>query len=478
MNSAIIIAAVMEFLGAFLLGGNVASKIMKGIANADDFVDQPEILMYGMMCVVIGVAAWLIIATLYGLPVSTTHSCIGGIVGMAVVAKGFRSVKWIEVGQVALSWLVTPVLSAIISSIIFYFVRKIILHHQDPLNRAYISYPIIVGFTLALNLFLTLFKSSTLNIPLPWWGTALICICIGVVVGLVLQFTFMPYVKRKISREMELEKDELTVKDSTIEIEMVEKTSEVTITVQDEAKPEEVKPEEVKLEEAAEKTVDIEKAEVKVETVEVKKEEVVEVKKAPPKQNIHAELEDEKSKVYQMHKNAEVFDPNTEKLFTYLQILTAIFNSFAHGANDVANAIGPFAACIAIYNTGSATAEAKVYTFVLVLGGLGIVIGLGCLGYKVMASIGINMVKITPSRGFSIEIGSALVVLAGSALSFPLSTTHCKVGSTVGVGLVEGKNGVNWSLLYSVFAGWIVTIVICAVSTGLIFAFGVYGPSL
>ena len=104
--------------------------------------------------------------------------------------------------------------------------------------------------------------------------------------------------------------------------------------------------------------------------------------------------------------------------------------------------------------------------------------GLACLGYKVMASIGINMVKITPSRGFSIEIGSALVVLAGSALSFPLSTTHCKVGSTVGVGLVEGKNGVNWSLLYSVFAGWIVTIVICAVSTGLIFAFGVYGPSL
>ena len=106
----------MEFSGAFLLGGNVASKIMKGIANADDFADQPEVLMFGMMCVVIGVAAWLILATLYGLPVSTTHSCIGGIVGMAVVAKGMKSVKWVEVGKVALSWLITPVLSAILST--------------------------------------------------------------------------------------------------------------------------------------------------------------------------------------------------------------------------------------------------------------------------------------------------------------------------------------------------------------------------
>ena len=451
MNSAIVIAAIMEFSGAFLLGGNVASKIMKGIANADDFADQPEVLMFGMMCVVIGVAAWLILATLYGLPVSTTHSCIGGIVGMAVVAKGMKSVKWVEVGKVALSWLITPVLSAILSTCIFWCVRKFILHNKDPLKRAYTSYPIIVGFTIALNLFLVLFKSSTLNIPLPWWGTALICLAVGILISLILQFTFMPYVKRKISKEMEKEKMEIAVKDTTVDIEMVEKKTDVPVVIMD--------------------------AEVSKEThdEETKKTKLDQLKE---KQNIHAELEDEQSKVYQMHKNAEVFDPSTEKLFTYLQIITAIFNSFAHGANDVANAIGPFAACIAIYNEGNVNAEAKVYTGVLVLGGFGIVVGLACLGYKVMASIGVNMVKITPSRGFSIEIGSSLIVLIGSALSYPLSTTHCKVGSTVGVGLVEGKNGVNWSLLYSVFAGWIVTLVVCAVTTGLIFAFAVYSPRL
>ena len=451
MNSAIVIAAIMEFSGAFLLGGNVASKIMKGIANADDFADQPEVLMFGMMCVVIGVAAWLIIATLYGLPVSTTHSCIGGIVGMAVVARGMKSVKWVEVGKVALSWLITPVLSAILSTCIFWFVRKFILHNKDPLQRAYTSYPIIVGFTIALNLFLVLFKSSTLNIPLPWWGTALICLGVGILISLILQFTFMPYVKRKISKEMEKEKMEIAVKDTTIYIEMVEKKTDVPVVIMDAEDSKETPDEEAK----------------KTKLDQLKE-----------KQNIHAELEDEQSKVYQMHKNAEVFDPSTEKLFTYLQIITAIFNSFAHGANDVANAIGPFAACIAIYNEGNVNAEAKVYTGVLVLGGFGIVVGLACLGYKVMASIGVNMVKITPSRGFSIEIGSSLIVLIGSALSYPLSTTHCKVGSTVGVGLVEGKNGVNWSLLYSVFAGWIVTLVVCAVTTGLIFAFAVYSPRL
>ena len=95
-----------------------------------------------------------------------------------------------------------------------------------------------------------------------------------------------------------------------------------------------------------------------------------------------------------------------------------------------------------------------------------------------MAAIGVNMVKVTPSRGFCIEIGSALVVIIGSTIGLPLSTTHCKVGSTVGVGLVEGKNGVNWSLLYGVFAGWIVTLFVCAISTGLIFAFAVYSPRI
>ena len=174
--------------------------------------------------------------------------------------------------------------------------------------------------------------------------------------------------------------------------------------------------------------------------------------------------------VEEMHKNAEQFDPATEKLFSYLQVITAVFNSFAHGANDVSNSIGPLAACLTIYQTGDVMQQAKVPTIALVLGGVGIVLGLVCLGYKVMASMGVNMVTVTPSRGFTIELGAALIILMGSAFGIPLSTTHCKVGSTVGVGIAEGKNGVNWKLLYGVFAGWIITLVICALTTGLLFA--------
>ena len=447
LRSAILIAAVMEFFGAFLLGGNVATTITKNITNAELYSDKPEVLMLGMMCVVLGVAMWLILATIYSLPVSTTHSCIGGMVGMAVVSLGWNAVKWVEVLKVVISWVVTPVLSGLISTLVFWVVRKFILRSKEPLKRSFQSYPIIVAVTIALNLFLVLYKSESLNIQLPAWVTGLICIAVGLVIGIILQFTFIPYVKRKINKEKEKESTELAVKETQVEVEMVSTKESIPVQVE------------------VEKS---EKADVKDSIAEHLKEH----------QNIHAELEDEKSKVYQMHKNAEVFDPSTEKMFTYLQIITAVFNSFAHGANDVANAIGPFAACVAIYQTGNASGDATVNSATLVLGGVGIVVGLACLGYKVMAAIGVNMVKVTPSRGFSIEIGSALVIIFGSTLGLPLSTTHCKVGSTVGVGLVEGKNGVNWSLLYGVFAGWIITLFVCAISTGLIFAFAIYSPKI
>ena len=194
-------------------------------------------------------------------------------------------------------------------------------------------------------------------------------------------------------------------------------------------------------------------------------------------QNIHAELTDETSKVYQIHQRAEKFDPHTERIFSYLQVLTATLNSFAHGANDVANSIGPLAAVIAVYEHGNIPKDMGCPAWILILGGAGIVVGLACLGYKVMAAIGVNMVTVTPSRGFAIEIGSAFVIVTGSQLGLPLSTTHCQVGSTVGVGLMEGKNSVNWSLVYQVFAGWVITLVVCAISTAAIFAFGYYAPS-
>ena len=150
-----------------------------------------------------------------------------------------------------------------------------------------------------------------------------------------------------------------------------------------------------------------------------------------------------------IHDHAEKFDPKTEAVFRYIQIFTAICDSFAHGANDVANAMGPFMGIYAIYQSG--TVGKKVDTgddgiWILFLGGISISLGLLLYGYKIMRAIGVKLAVITPSRGFAIELGAAIVIIMGSYLGLPLSTTHCQVG---GVALLEGGKGLNGFVLPS-----------------------------
>ena len=474
--NALVIAGICEFLGAFLMGSHVTETIQKEITDINYFADSPEVLMYGMFCVLLCVGIWLILATNFGLPVSTTHSCIGGIIGMAVTAKGFGAVHWSKIIEVVASWLISPVLSGCVSSLIFYIVRKYILRTTNSLQRGLSFYPIIAGFTVFVVCFFIFFKGSPqLHLDeLPVWLVFVICISVAVIVGLALQFWFVPILKKRIEAKRQEDTLNQQNKTKTIEIELGEVTvhtaPEKTIEVSAEGAESEGK----------EVAVEINKEDA---SAEAKKEEAVEANKEKAKgllahQNIHAQLEDEQSTVYKIHQHAENFDPYTESIFGYLQIITAIMNSFAHGANDVANAIGPFASVITIYQTGSIEGDAEVPLWILVIGGLGIVTGLACLGYKVMAAIGVNIIKVTPSRGFSIDVGGAFTVVFGSRLGLPLSTTHCIVGSTIGVGLVEGAKSVNWSLVISVFTGWIMTLVVCALSTAAIFAFGIYAPTV
>ena len=454
MKNAMVIAGIFEFLGSFLMGSNVTETIQKGISDPMMFKDEPETLMFGMCCVLIGVAAWLIIATLYSLPVSTTHSCIGGLVGMALVAKGPKAVKWNEIAKVIASWFVSPVLSGLLTVFLFWIVRKYILRSNDSFKNAFRFYPIIIGFTLFVLAYFMMNKGiPQLDLGLPWSLNILIAIAIGVALALILTYTAVPYLKKRIEKEMKLESE----------------TAGTTISIPIDT------PKDVEMKDMTQTEGPDQQKAVPVETstVEQPKKEVNTI----THQNIHAELSDEKSKVYQIHQRAEKFDPHTERIFSYLQVLTATLNSFAHGANDVANSIGPLASIIAIYNNNGITENAGVDTWVLVVGGVGIVVGLACLGYKVMAAIGVNMVTVTPSRGFAIEIGSAFVIVTGSQLGLPLSTTHCQVGSTVGVGMMEGKGSVNWKLVFQVFVGWVVTLLVCGLTTAGIFAFGMYSPS-
>jgi sodium-dependent phosphate transporter len=141
--------------------------------------------------------------------------------------------------------------------------------------------------------------------------------------------------------------------------------------------------------------------------------------------------------VVDMHKNCERHDPRTEELFKYVQVFTAIVDSFSHGANDVANAMGPFAAVYTIYRENAVLSGKDIggdMYWILVIGGLGIVVGLSTYGYKIITALGVNLVTVTPSRGYCIELGAAFVVMFGTTQGWPLSTTHCQVGATVGVG--------------------------------------------
>lgn len=195
--------------------------------------------------------------------------------------------------------------------------------------------------------------------------------------------------------------------------------------------------------------------------------------------DIHAAVDDD-STVSAIHSNAEKFDPKTESVFKYIQVFTAVCDSFAHGANDVANAVGPYMGLYAIYLSGEVNKKSDSSEdsglWILAMGGAGIGLGLILFGYKIMRAIGVKLAVITPSRGSTIELGAVLVIVVGSYFGLPLSTTHCQVGATTGVALFEGRKGVNkWVLLKTVI-GWVLTLVIVGVTTGLLTAYGTWSP--
>jgi len=163
-------------------------------------------------------------------------------------------------------------------------------------------------------------------------------------------------------------------------------------------------------------------------------------------------------------KNEKVGDrPGVGKLFSFLQILTAAFGSFAHGGNDVSNAIGPLIALYLVYQEGIVDTKTQTPIWLLVYGGVGISLGLWVWGRRVIKTMGEDLTQITPSSGFTIEIGAALTVLVASKIGIPISTTHCKVGSVVFVGYLRStREGVDWSLFRNIIFAWVVTVPVSA----------------
>lgn len=360
VKQAILIAMVFEFLGAYLAGGEVTETIRNGIIDHTSLADTPHYLVYGMLSSLLAAGIWLLLASIKGWPVSTTHSIVGAIVGFAAVGIGVDAVKWGKITQIVVSWIASPLLAGIISYTLFSSVQHLILLSDDPFTRAkrYIPiYMFAVGFIIAM---VTMTKG--LKHVFKDYGVALSlgeCIVYASLSGLVVAAVGGLLLKR-IRRDVEAEKD---------------------------------------------------------------------------------------NRFY-----------NVEKVFAVLMVFTACSMAFAHGSNDVANAVGPLAAVVGVLKTGSIAAKSTMPSWVLLLGAVGIVVGLATLGYKVMATIGKKITELTPSRGFAAELGAASTVVAASTVGIPVSTTHTLVGAVLGVGIARGIGALNLRVVGGIFMSWLITL--------------------
>lgn len=357
IKQAVLIAAVFEFAGAFLAGGQVTKTIRKGIIDAELLSATPELLVYGMLASLLAAGIWLLVASRFGWPVSTTHSIVGAIVGFAAVGIGVEAVHWGKVGTIVMSWVISPALAGAFSYWLFRSVQKLILNRDDPFESAKQVVPYYVfmtGFIIAL---VTMFKGLK-HVGLE--VSTVESYSYAFAFGLVIMFMSMMSIRK------------------------------------------------IKLDPAADKDFQF---------------------------------------------------ANVERVFGVLMVVTACAMAFAHGSNDVANAIGPVAAVIGIVQSGGEIAQKSILPiWVLILGGAGIVAGLLMYGRRVMATIGKNITELTPSRGFAATLAAATTVVFASGTGLPISTTHTLVGAVLGVGLARGIGALNLNVVRTIFLSWIVTL--------------------
>ena len=419
IRRAVILAAVLEFSGAFFAGTHVSETVRKGIVDPAIFAGDGLSFMLGMLAALLAAGVWLQIASWKGWPVSTTHSIVGAVVGFGAVYGGINAVHWDEVSLIAASWVVSPLLSATISFLIFRFLVRFIFYDPRPLRSAKKLAPYLVFFVFAI-LTLTMVFKGLKNLKLDLSLPAAFAVASGV--GLVA---------------------------ALISVWMVARMKET---------PEEEVPENIDKVTDPNTVRALEKAVKHLERARL----------ASPgrmQDDVSNALDDvrrlrfELQRRYEFHTNSADYQ-SVERLFVYLQILSASFVAFAHGANDVANAIGPMSAVISVAMAGgeSIAAKAPVPLWVLALGGIGIIIGLATWGWRVMETIGRNITELTPTRGFSAEFGAATTIVVASKMGLPISTTHTLVGAVLGVGLARGLSAINLVTVRDVVASWFITI--------------------
>jgi phosphate/sulfate permease len=424
LKRAVIVAAILEFSGAFFFGEHVSETVQSGIIKSEIFASNPFLLVYGMLAALLATGAWLQWASYFGWPVSTTHAIVGGVVGFGTVIGGFDAIYWDNVAYIVSSWVLSPVLGGILSFFIFNILRKQILYKASPLAEAKKITPILV-FVVFTVLSLMMMLKGLHNLNLEF--TIIDHISLSCLIGLIGAGISYLCVQR---------------------IEETPIVSEVPVH-------------------SGEVLIGLDKAKKHLQNVRLKSSGEVQYQVSL----LLEEIDALSSSLYQAEEIRTASSEYTmvEKIFGYLQIMSACLMAFAHGANDVANAIGPLSASIAILTTGVIQPHAEVPAWALALGGIGIVIGLATWGWRVIETIGKKITELTPTRGFAAEFGAAATILIASRLGLPVSTTHTLVGSVIGVGLARGIGALNLAMTRDIVLSWIVTVPVSAIITVIFF---------
>jgi PiT family inorganic phosphate transporter len=424
LRNAVILAAILEFSGAFFVGSHVSETVRKGIVDTQSFNDQPMLLAYGMLAAMLAAAAWLQFASYYGWPISTTHSIVGAIIGFGMVVGGISAIHWNKVGAIVSSWVISPLLSGTIAFFLFSFIRRKVFDSKTPVLKAKQLTPYLVFFVFSILSLVMVFKGlKNLHLDLPLSKALLMAAGVGLVAAVVSYFLLK------------------NIQEIPDEAETLPPSWSLSLGLS-------------RADKNLKKALESSSADMQPELEDIL--ERVGRMKAEVMQKVDSEME-------------VVSYQKVERIFVYLQILSAGFVAFAHGANDVANAIGPLAAVINIVKTGTVAMETAVPTWVLALGGIGIIIGLATWGWRVIETVGKRITDLTPSRGFSAEFSAAITIVLASKLGIPISTTHTLVGAVLGVGLARGLEALNLRTIRDIVISWVVTIPVGAGLTILFF---------
>ncbi|MBS3801886.1 MAG: inorganic phosphate transporter [Candidatus Thermoplasmatota archaeon] len=362
-KQAVLIAGVLNFVGAVFVGEHVVETVKGGIVDIS-MIPNSNILLFGFISALLAAALWVTLSTWYEMPISTTHSVIGALMGFGIISSGITCVQWGKIGSVALSWVLSPVFGCVIAFLVFKIIVKLIFAKDQPVESAKIVGPIIMGVTAFLIVSSLLLDTSlSEKIGITTVDNALVFSGIISVLVIIIGLLLLRNIRAK--------------------------------TVEDYA--------------------------------------------------------------------------TVEGIFRKLQVTTSCYVAFAHGANDVANAIGPVAAIIPLAQKGEMSVSAQIPYWLLALGGIGIAFGCLTWGKKVMQTVGHRITSLTNTRGFSVDFGAATTVLVASKLGLPISTSHTVVGAVIGVGLARGLEAIDLGIIKKIVVSWVVTLPVAAATSIVLF---------